>query len=356
LEFAEAMATKLGPSDHWVLNGAGRKLLSAGEERALGRKIEAARRRGYRQLLAVPEVRAELSRMAKAALKLTGNGSTRQSPLAHDATARALKQISREPGCLAARRVLPASAAFDTMLKLAEACAPESRPVVAAAKASRRHRAHINQLVEHNILLVMMMARQYPAGGAVGFNDLVQEGSLGLIHAAELWDWRRGLKFSTYAYHWVRHSIQTAMAKHRNIVSIPQAGYEPLRVARLEARHASGETAIDLEGPGRNRRIRSLPQSLSLHGEAGDLGLDETLPDDAAGPEEIVEGLDGASKLARLMAQLPERERAVLEARYGFREDEMTHHEVAQLLGVSKSTSANIEERAVKRLRVLIAR
>lgn len=348
------MATRLGPSDHWALNNAGRKLLSGDEERALGRKIEAARRRGYRHLLAVPEVRGEVTRMARTSLKLIGNGSSRHRPLAHDASARALKLIARNPGSLQARRVLPTAAAFDEMLKVAEASRPESEEVRSAATAARQHRVHINTLVEHNVLLVMMLARQYPAGGPLGFNDLVQEGSLGLIHAAELWDWRRGLKFSTYAFHWIRHAIQTSMSKHRNIVAVPKGGYEPLRIARLDARHASGELAIDLERAAGGKRARPLPQAISIHGEPENLGLDETLPDEAAGPEEIVEGLDVATTIKRLLLQLPARERLVMEARYGLHGDEKTRQEIAKQLGVSKSTAANIEDRALKRLHTLL--
>ena len=220
------------------------------------------------------------------------------------------------------------------------------------------------RMINSNLRLVVSLAKRYQ-GQELSLLDLIQEGILGLIRAAEKFDWRRGYKFSTYATFWIRQAIQRGLANQGRTIRIPvHIGQRERKIARAERELAlrlgrsptDAEVAaaadLTLDEVEETREVTRTVASLDRPvGPESDTGLGDLLASDERGPVEEVEiGLRQEAVRAAL-ARLPEQEREVIELRFGVGGDDPTPlREAGRRLGLSPERVRRIEHKALERL------
>jgi RNA polymerase primary sigma factor len=220
----------------------------------------------------------------------------------------------------------------------------ELKRAVRAAAAAKDH------FIRANLRLVVSIARRYPLPAGMDLLDLVQEGNLGLEHAVDKFDWRKGFKFSTYATFWIRQSIGRALDQKASLVRLPSERSAQLRAA---LRQVSGE-GDDLDAELAHLHRLSTPTSLDRTvGEDGDQELVDLLPDSIPGPEAIViEAMQG-QMVDDLLGRLDDRARVAVEHRFGLHDGQKhSFREVGEVLGVTAEAARRIVKRAVDELRV----
>ena len=222
-----------------------------------------------------------------------------------------------------------------------------------------------DRLINSNLRLVVANARRYQNLG-LPLLDLIQEGILGLIRAAEKFDWRKGYRFSTYATLWIRQAIQRGLADRGRTIRLPanvaqrerrlltaerrltaELGREPSEPELAKAAELTAQQVRELLDA--SRVVTSLDRPV---GDEGDASLGDLLPSEGSEPHEEVEVTLAEQAVRSVVAELPELEREVIRLRYGLNghRDPLPLAGVGRELGVSPERVKALEERALEQL------
>ena len=237
--------------------------------------------------------------------------------------------------------------------------------VLLAQQIHKGDMAAMEKLVCANLRFVVSVAKQYSNQG-LSLNDLIDEGNIGLIRAAEKFDETRGFKFISYAVWWIRQSILQAISEQSRIVRMPlnQVGFQSKLTKAIvnfeqeyERRPSVGELAEILDTD-----IAKVQEALGTNGKKVSVDapfqdddsnclIDIMTDDNAPGTDNQMEKESLASDLDAALSTLSERERQVLKMLFGIGRNEMTAEEVAGMLNLTRERVRQIKERALRRLR-----
>jgi len=332
-----------------------RALLTREEEVALAKRVDQGTRR----------IRVALRQAVKTL------GRSRRTPALLESV-KTLKMIARLSG-------LSATAldhAEQTMLAMLKPTSRELKPAVAIAKRLKSLLSEIrsarivleegkDEFVRCNLRLVVDVAKHY-TGRGLTLLDLVQEGNIGLMKAAERYQYRKGFKFSTYATWWIRQGITRALADQSRTIRIPvhqtEVSHRILRVTRRlgqqfgrPARLEEIAQVLHLRPERLHETVQAFQEPVALESPIGngDTQFGEMIPDQqAVSPDAHVHRTEMTQQLDRILSTLTPREQTVIRLRFGIGYDEArTLEQVGQNLSVTRERIRQIEAKALKKLK-----
>src|SRR5881628_430294 len=246
----------------------------------------------------------------------------------------------------------------------------EEHQLALSIRSKNKHQA-LNELVESNLSFVVKIASEYRNLG-LPFEDLLNEGNIGLIEAAQHFDHNRGTKFITYAIWWIRKSILRALSQHSNLVRVPNYQLKKVKNVRATERALVRELG---RRPDREEISRELQSTIAKIDEILQIRLRELSLEDKVGrdkdtsiadylvdsgsvnPEEELLREESQSLIRIALKDLNDQEQTVIINRFGLEGGKtFTLKEIGEKLGVSRERVRQIENQAKKRLRKLMAR
>lgn len=241
-----------------------------------------------------------------------------------------------------------------------------TRAVKAGDEAAKK------RLVESNMRLVINIAKTY-RNRAIPLEDLIQDGAIGLMQAAERFDPDKGYRFSTYATHWVRQAIGRAIDNKSKAIRLPAHVSQSLRKVQkerdrmmretgVEPSHEALAAALGMTAKKLHTLLQSSQDMLSLDQSVGDSGgvtLGGLIKDagSTGDPESVVMDAEVVAELQRILSELNEREQSVMRLRFRFDGTEARlQEEIAKEMKLSRERVRQIEVQAIKKLRALAQR
>lgn len=248
----------------------------------------------------------------------------------------------------------------------------EKAIAIAAKKGDEKAR---KKLIESNLRLVVSIAKHFVYHG-LSLLDLIQEGNLGLMKAVEKFDPYKGFKFSTYATWWIRQAITRALADHANTIRIHVHAHELIgkinRTKKILTMTNSGEPSdeevakylnIDVAKIEEAKLIMEKTNLISLDtpiksdGDRDDSVIGDFIPSTDDDPEEIAYKMALEETIKEVLATLTPREQKVLELRFGLNDNKIfTLDEIGQMLGVTRERIRQIENKAIRKIKVPVRR